>query len=296
MLLQVLILVLSSLFNCNCLSVEKERELIPLFDSYVKIKEYLSQNVSGDDLDENMRDVKRWLDEEIISKKSSDKNLIPALELFTSISGLNAEKCTTKSLEILDANDYLTHRQARHIGEKWVANSKIIELIAHFTNKHAQECYPIYLEKLKRNYEEIGATNIERVHLFAEEIKWYVEDNYLIYASEHGEAAYDSIKKLSVGDPDHVFLKKVPFANGGKNIDIYKLRGLYNRYLFEPCKLFVNINNDGLYESLSYYRKWIVPDDKLLQKFPYRHRICQSLVDTDRSIILRLIKNVAVNN
>lgn len=51
----------------------------------------------------NMREAKRWLDEEI--SKSGNETIVKALEIFTSMENLS--ECTREDFDNLEANDYL---------------------------------------------------------------------------------------------------------------------------------------------------------------------------------------------
>lgn len=105
-----LVLVLGSFTFCQCLTSSKKVELYPLSVEYERIAGPPTQ-ASSVNMASNMREAKRWLDEEI--SKSGNENLSKALEIFTSMDSLSG--CIREELDDLKANDYLTAYDAGRV-------------------------------------------------------------------------------------------------------------------------------------------------------------------------------------
>lgn len=263
------------------MSVKKQANLIQFDSCYKKINHHLCDEVDSDDVEENMKEAKRWLDEEV--SKSSDERLIEALTLFTSMADIRMKMCTKESFEIIEANVYLTN--ARDVDSDIMVASKVDEVVHHYATRHAEECHSKYVESLNEMYEKLDDETIRRAHKFTDEMEkiLYEDENYKMYKDEHAKVAYEVVKDLAEEDPDKMFLSTVSLGEGIKEFDSLEL---FNKYLVEPCKKFIEstCNNDGnLIEALEYNKEWNnrPESDPLLTNFTYRFKICSRFVKTD---------------
>lgn len=75
-----------------------------LEDSFAKIDEYLEKNVKEEDPSASFEAAKKWLETDL--KSSGEKDLIEAVNLFTSLEDITGEDgCSERSAEILKKND-----------------------------------------------------------------------------------------------------------------------------------------------------------------------------------------------
>lgn len=77
------ILFAGSLSCYQCLSYDQENELLDSQKSYDAVNYHLFDNVQSDEIEPNMREAKRWFNEEV--RHGSDDELKKALKLFISM-------------------------------------------------------------------------------------------------------------------------------------------------------------------------------------------------------------------
>lgn len=281
----VSVLALCSLVaTCHSLDYTQDFDLFTLSDSYEQINEHLSSNVESEDLETNMNEARRWLDEEV--SKSSDKRLASALELLTSLA--TVASCNRESFEIVEANDYLTNHQAHDIGKGSAEETRVVKIVAHYATLQAEKCIKTYAKKIHQRYRTLKGLNTERVHQIADKLTWQPSKN-------HGVIVYDVIKQLAGGSHDATYLTMNSNERGPLNEE--KLAELYRKYLVEPCKEFVGINSNKLLETIQYYEQWAQVDksDELLSKLPYRFRVCDRLASSDYGVMFRKFRDVAMS-
>lgn len=75
-----------------------------------------------------MQESNRWLDQKV--KKSSEKKLATALELFIS----------SKTVEVCNRDSH----QAHNTGTGPVEETRVVKLVSHYGTMHAQKCIETY--------------------------------------------------------------------------------------------------------------------------------------------------------
>lgn len=260
-----LILLLGSFAYCNCISFKSMEEVVDLFDSFKTINKHLCDKVESDNLEGNFREAKRWLVEEV--SFSTNKDLLSALKLFTSMEDM--EKCTRRSVEILEQNNYLTHFKAENKNQE--SSTRIVDLILHFAKEHSNECIPIYAKNLQQKYKEVGESTVQRLDYIVDHLNDVPKEDF-------GAKAYAMLKDLAKDDPEKMYLGKVPNKELGKKLlNNKKLRELYEKYLVEPCKRLVAMDDDQWYYLYKFDKKWTNRSEQVLQHFENQYKVCEEL-------------------
>lgn len=275
----MLVVVLVSSSTVYCSYSARQDELFPIYE---QINHHLCDHVQSDDLEANMREAKRWYNDEV--SRNSNTKLIEAVKLFISID--DANKCTRESFRIIEANDYLTYYAAH--GFRGSGN-KVVELVHHYAIEHATECLPKYPDILREKYKKVGELITARAHELTDAMIKAGE-------SEYGKLLYKVVEKISIGDLDRKYPRRITNGRTGfPDLDEKKLREVYNKYVVDTCRKFVTINDDEWLEARCYDKDWVIRDetDQLMIYFTYRYPRCKLLIGGDSESVYRSFREEA---
>lgn len=131
------------LAKTNSCLVQCGRPNLNLERQFRRINSHIIDAVESDDIEVNINETKRWLEELSDSKEAS---LREAIESFLSLSRLVEQdiKCTKVSYEILRKNYLGTAGRSKDVVSSYVLPRRIDIIVNHYGVKHAKECHNYY--------------------------------------------------------------------------------------------------------------------------------------------------------
>jgi len=240
-------------------------------ESYAKefevINELLEQNVATDDAKANLDWAKSHLSEKLAAGKRSQKSLVQALELFTSLAPLLESdnikiRCNIGNTETLDK----CYKSVEDEGK--AKTNRIGSIVESLALKHAKECPEFYRtqfdtldqrmpENLKK-YPENWLPTIVAIHMLREgqytfpkgisEAETYAMDHPL----EATAFVMEKMKHLSSSDDADILFQWMDAASFGKldhnhlhpSDDVYlssdKTSKMFNNYIINSCTDYMN--------------------------------------------------------
>lgn len=94
-----------------------------------------------------------------------------------------------------------------------------------------------------------------------------------------GKAEFHIAEELARNDPDKQYFCSVPNRREGRRtFDERKFRELYEKYIINPCKQFLSIDNKWV-QLYNFYKQWIDESEEYLSRFDERFKICEIVVE-----------------
>lgn len=272
--------------------------------SYRTIDSYLSDNVSTDDIDLNMKVASEWLSKDLKKDPTKNERLIDALELFISLRDTyRGKKCDQNGYDILFKNLLATENCG--LGKR--SERRIDRVVYKFLHDHARNCqrtYPVNFEKIYANMDPIrlgyvefflNEKNLQNFLGDSKNIQTFfstlVKNQQRIQGKFGSRMAFDAINALSVNDEDGKSLYQ-------SSIDVRKekFRKLFERYIIEPCRFFVNelgpdVFVPSRFEAMFFHR--LDESNILFYKSWARFRVCTYVLDNEDNFTYALVNGVA---
>lgn len=291
------LLIFDLIFACYGITPEQQINYKGLRPVYKRISRHLVSHVGSEDPFANIQEATRWMND-----VRADESLYKGLKVFTALGDTVGEnKCSSETVEIIEANDYITSYKARNLDE----NNELdrVELvIRYYAMKHAQECRDVYTQNLKYRNKKMFKVVKESVQTFADKMRTEVENNLVMTTKTHGKVVFETVQQLAnkARDPDRSYLRTVMAHNqpdqglwsSTRVVHEPKVRGLFNKYLVGPCKIFMTLNYDGMLEAAEYDDEWVPRSDEfgsLYDSVVYRYKTCKRLVENDQDTLLKML-------
>lgn len=285
---------------------------------YRRINDYLIKQVrENDDVSANMEAASRWLKEQE-SKKTSCFSSVPisSLSKFTALQQvIDDSKCDRTTYEIMRANEEATGRSNLESEEK--AFRRVDKVILKIFRAHAERCYKVYPVICREKFKQLDGQIVKQAVDLAKTLTFYDRD-FRIPEQRFNQPAnlYDRYIRNSIsiepylggilkvvlnnnakGDPDLKYLKKTIDERTGKSvINKGKIKDLVQKYMIEPCKMFVeNFDSDVFTPArfeLRYYTVKEKPSTDFYLTWSF-FMICKAVTENDGVVINDIITKVA---
>lgn len=136
---------------------------------YDRINEFLTANVTTDDVEVNMNAIREWhtamlrdLDSESGILDPHDQKMSKALSQLEALSHNDGpDLCTSSTYAALSNNDKATRGILRKLKPGELPERRIDKIVYHYAMKYAQECSDYHLQSFKSSYQ-----NIKKEYLF----------------------------------------------------------------------------------------------------------------------------------
>lgn len=282
---------------------------------YGQINKYLVAHVDNDEVGPNMEAASSWLKEERsrwIPRLSSAP--ISDLEQFVALQQvIDNPKCDGTDYWILYANDEAVDLYGSVFYEQ--VTDRILKVMYEIFKQHAKKCRPVYIDAHQKKKEQLDRVVAERVATLTEvllEKGRVFTPKFVYYSLDHLFERYirrafnvndyigrhsikTAIETIGKGDPDLMYLKKISNGTGNNVVETSKVKELVQKYLIEPCRVFVTELGPDLYiparldsefyndveeSNRDYYLTWV------------SFMICQALTQDEESILSELAESI----
>lgn len=272
-------------------------ELTPEYD---KLNNYLvDSSPKGVSTDKFELVLERWTRHEnrkwfSRSKKQKAEQLFLALRKLEELSS-----CNRVGRTILRENNLaMNGRPTRELQFHGSVPRVIEKVFRESLKKHAQLCQNIYPATFKEKLSTIDGETLKRVADFADAlVQHYVPNKSLSEVKRlflfiqnkpfiDGNYVSGQLEEMLKDKPELEAIQLQPNERLGKlELNNAEYERVYNEYIIEPCKYFVQTLGPDIFEPATFVKEFLEADENNLEYFQAwaRYRVCEDALDAARS-------------